>query len=189
MSGKGGECLWELIVPACFVADSLFKDLQSWACLETNLPKWRLFKLHKPSKEPCTNENYTCPALPHSKYIMLSDHKLMTGRYNETPHNDRFCPVCNSGIIEDEFHFLLHCLKYSIRREKFYNKIQQNFVDFNQLSCTELIINELMNSQNFSVNSYLLKSVSLCNDLRSNLLSYHTDDTWLTIVIIALYYH
>ena len=84
-------------------------------------------------------------------------------RYDQTPHNDRFCPVCNSGMIEDEFHFLLHCPKYSIPREKFYNQIQHNFVDFNQLSSTELLI-KLMNSQNFSLNSHLLKFVSLCND-------------------------
>ena len=44
---------------------------------------------------------------------------------------DRFCPICNSCIIEDEFHFLLHCAKYSIPREKFYNQIRHNFVDFN----------------------------------------------------------
>ena len=84
-------------------------------------------------------------------------------RYDQTPHNDRFCPVCNSGMIEDEFHFLLHCPKYSIPREKFYNQIQHNFVDFNELSSTELLI-KLMNSQNFSLNSHLLKFVSLCND-------------------------
>ena len=49
-------------------------------------------------------------------------------------------------------------------------------VDFNQLSYTELLI-KLMNSQNFSVKSPLLKFVSLCNDLRNNLLSNHADDT------------
>ena len=48
---------------------------------------------------------------------------------------------------------------------------------------------KLMNSWNFSVNSHLLKYVSLCNDLRTNLLSNHADDTWLTVVIIALHYH
>ena len=105
--------------------------------------------------------------------------------YDQTPHNDRFCPLCNSGILEDEFHFLLHCPKYSIPREKFYNQIQHYFVDFNQLSSTELLI-KLMNWQNFSLNSHLLKFVSLCNDLRQNLLTNHADDTWLTIVIIAL---
>ena len=105
-------------------------------------------------------------------------HKLMmeTGRYNQTSRNDRFfCPIFNSSIIKDEFHFLFHCPKYSIPREKFYNQIQQNFVDFNQLSYTELII-KLMNSHNFSVNSHLLKFVSLCNDFRTNLLSNHADD-------------
>ena len=84
-------------------------------------------------------------------------------RYDQTSHNDRFCPVCNSGMIEDEFHFLLHCPKYSIPREKFYNQIQHNFVDFNQLSSTEFLI-KLTNSQNFSLNSHLLKLVSLCHD-------------------------
>ena len=54
--------------------------------------------------------------------------------------------------------------------------MQQNFADFNQLSYTELII-KLMNSQNVSVNSHLLKFVSLCNDLRTNLLSNHADET------------
>ena len=99
-----------------------------------------------------------------------------TERYNQTSHNDRFCHICNAGKIEDEFHFLFHCPKYSIPKEKFYSEIQQNFVDFNQLSYTELII-KLMNQHNFSVNSYLLKFVSLCNDLRTNLLSNHTDNT------------
>ena len=69
--------------------------------------------------------------------LRISNHKLMieTGRYDKTPHNDRFCLVCNSGIIEDIFRFLLHCPKYSIPKERFYNQIQHNFVDF-QLSCT-----------------------------------------------------
>ena len=121
--------------------------------------------------------------------LRISNHKLMieTGRYDKTPHNDRFCPVCNSGIIEDIFRFLLHCPKYTILRERFYNQIQHNFVD-SQLSCTYLIT-KLMNSLNFSVNSHVLKFVSLCYDLSNNLLSNHTDDTWLTIAIIALYYH
>ena len=62
------------------------------------------------------------------------------------------------------------------QREKFYNQIQHNLVNFNQLSCTELVI-KLMNSQNFYLNSHLLKFISLYNDLRNNLLSNRTDDT------------
>ena len=35
--------------------------------------------------------------------------------YDQTSHNDRFCPVCNSvsGMIEDEFH--LSCIVQSIQ--------------------------------------------------------------------------
>ena len=85
--------------------------------------------------------------------IRISNHKLTieTERYNQTLHNDRFCPIINSDIIEGEFHFLSHFPKDSIPSEKFYNQIQQNFADFNQLSCTELKV-KMMNSQNFSVN-------------------------------------
>ena len=103
--------------------------------------------------------------------ICLSNHKRMikTGRYNQTSRNDRFCPICNSGIIEGEFHFLFQNIQSQGRN----STIKSNF---NQLSYTELII-KLTNSQNFSVNSHLLKFVSLCNDLRTNLLSNHADDT------------
>ena len=31
---------------------------------------------------------------------------IETGRYHQTSRNDRFCPIFNSGIIEDEIHFL-----------------------------------------------------------------------------------
>ena len=118
--------------------------------------------------------------------LRISKYRLMieTGRYEQTPHKDRFCPVCNSGIIEDEFHFLLHCPKYSIPKGKFNNQFQHNFVNFNKLSSTELIIT-LINSQKVFLHSHLLKFISLCNDLRNNLLSNHTDDTLLIIVIIV----
>ena len=81
-------------------------------------------------------------------------------------YNDRFCAVCKSRIIEDEFHFLLHFTKYSVPRRKFYNQIQHNLVNFNQLSCTKLII-KLMNSHNFSLNSHLLKFISVSMLIKS----------------------
>ena len=37
---------------------------------------------------------------------------IETGRYNQTPNNDRFSPVSNSGrIIEDEFFFFSHIVQ------------------------------------------------------------------------------
>ena len=84
---------------------------------------------------------------------------IETVRYNQTPHNDTFCPVCNSGIIEEECRFLLHCPK-SFQSQGKTSTIKSNKI-FNQLSYTELKI-KLMNSRNVSVNSHLLKFVSLC---------------------------
>ena len=157
------------------------KYITYWQRTIHDFKKLQFYKIFKHDYKISSYPDLTSGNSTNRKDLMkirISNHKLRieTGRYNQTPHNDRFCPVCNSGIIEDEFHFLLHCPKYSIPREKFYNQIQQNFVDFNQLSCTELVL-KLMNSQNFSVNSLLLKFVSLRNDLRYNLLSNHTDDT------------
>ena len=115
----------------------------------------------------------------------VKQHKFLLHSHVST-ETEQEKPTCISYIFQTD-NFLFHRRKYSIPREKFYNQIQQNFVDFNQLSYTELII-KLMNSQNFPVNSHFLKFVSWCNDLRTNL-SNHADDTWLTVVIIALYYH
>lgn len=42
---------------------------------------------------------------------------------------------------------------------------------------TKTMLYILMNSQYFCVNSHLVKFVSLCDDLRNNLLSKHADDT------------
>ena len=100
----------------------------------------------------------------------------MSGTRKETKGRGAHRSLAPSLEFEDEFHSLFHCRKYSTPREKVYNQIQQNFVDLNQLSYTELII-KLMNTQNFSVNSHLLKFVSSCDDLRTNLLSNHADDT------------
>ena len=111
------------------------------------------------------------------EYNWVSREKLrVSGTRKETQGRGAHRSLAPSLEFEDEFHFLFHCPKYSIPREKFYNQIQRNLVDLNQLSYTELII-KLMNSQNFSVNSHLLKFVSLCNDLRTNLLSNHADHT------------
>ena len=48
--------------------------------------------------------------------------RIETGRYENVgdrkciPANERTCLVCNSGDIEDEFHFLLKCPEYAARR-------------------------------------------------------------------------
>ena len=37
--------------------------------------------------------------------------------------SDRLCTLCSQDNVEDEYHFLLHCLKYSSLRTDFFNNI------------------------------------------------------------------
>jgi hypothetical protein len=53
--------------------------------------------------------------------LRLSSHKLEieVGRYNPPkPRDRRHCRVCDTGDIEDEFHFILVCPKYVTLRRK-----------------------------------------------------------------------
>ena len=51
----------------------------------------------------------------------LSAHNLEieTGRFNNINRDNRICTVCNSNMIETEYHFLLCCTYYSDIRTKF----------------------------------------------------------------------
>jgi hypothetical protein len=54
----------------------------------------------------------------------LSSHNLAieTGRYNMVDRAERICLNCNMNVIENEFHFLLICPKYSDLRKKYIKK-------------------------------------------------------------------
>ena len=51
-----------------------------------------------------------------------SAHQLAieTGRYTNTPQNERHCKSCNMNLIESEYHFLLVCPKYRELRSKYF---------------------------------------------------------------------
>ena len=47
--------------------------------------------------------------------LRVSNHKLETelGRYRNIPSKERYCRVCKSNQIEDEFHFIM-CVEYTM---------------------------------------------------------------------------
>ena len=59
----------------------------------------------------------------------LSDHNLEIekGRHKKEwkPREDRLCRNCDSGEVEDEFHFLLSCPIYTTLRQDFLSKIDR----------------------------------------------------------------
>ena len=110
--------------------------------------------------------------------LRVSNHKLMieTGRYNQTPHDKRLCPVCDSNAIEDEIHFLCYCPKYFKLRNEFFAQIQSHLHNFQQLSYSDLVI-KLMNSEDIYLNLRLTNYISLLNNLRDSILSSKNDVT------------
>ena len=54
----------------------------------------------------------------------ISAHNLHIerGRYNNTELALRTCNVCNSDVVEDEFHFLLMCPMYTEARNSLFHK-------------------------------------------------------------------
>jgi len=54
--------------------------------------------------------------------LRLSSHSLYveTGRYSRQriDRNQRHCTVCNSQVIDDEFHFVIKCPIYEHYKEK-----------------------------------------------------------------------
>ena len=59
----------------------------------------------------------------------ISCHKLRIecGRYQNITREERICEFCESGEIEDEYHFVLSCKNNAQIRNIFIEKIQRNF--------------------------------------------------------------
>lgn len=86
-----------------------------------------------------------------TKFRISSHHlRIETGRYQGTLLNDRTCNNCTSGDVEDEYHFLFVCTKFSEDREKLYSVIHSNCPNFVNLNIKEKLI-WLMNTENKAI--------------------------------------
>ncbi|MES9883146.1 MAG: reverse transcriptase family protein [Sedimenticola sp.] len=68
---------------------------------------------------------YLCKPIPELRRKTLSRFRLSahslaieTGRYNRTDRRDRVCAMCELNVIEDEYHLILICPKYSELRAR-----------------------------------------------------------------------
>ena len=46
------------------------------------------------------------------------------GRYFNINKNERHCPICKTGQVEDENHFILKCKRFEQIRLKFYDSVE-----------------------------------------------------------------
>ena len=125
-------------------------------------PKLRTYKTFKIDMrlEPYLNYN-----LPKSIYtsiarFRLSSHNLNIelGRHKRpfVPAEDRICEKCNQNLVEDEFHCLMICAKWSELRKKLFEVACKLINGFLILSQAEQF-HALMTSKNFDLNFALGK--------------------------------
>ena len=92
-------------------------NLQTWNSDLLNSSKGRNYHIFK---DDVRLENYL-PILLRKTYIPLikfrtANHKLPieTGRWDNTPHEDRKCILCDKNDIGDEFHYIFKCPFFSV---------------------------------------------------------------------------
>ena len=59
---------------------------------------------------------------------------IETGRYNNTPLDNRKCTICNTYVLEDEFHFIMSCPNYINLRAKRFDEAENICENFKDLS-------------------------------------------------------
>ena len=123
-------------------------------------------------KKTYTFENYLGVSVDKkiiSQYskLRLSSHRLNieVGRYTRTPVNLRTCNVCSSSDIEDEFHLMCVCSKYSDIRNNLFEAISKFVVNFDTLSLEENFL-MLLSSQQSDVNLLVVDYVNKCFEVR-----------------------
>ena len=95
----------------------------------------------------CKNEisvaNYCSVNLKRSQRALIAKLRLgifpiniELGRYRGIPQDERLCPICLSGEIEDEFHILLHCDAHQAARDLLFLHATE-LVNFNETSDLE----------------------------------------------------
>ena len=118
------------------------QSIQNWAEGINSMPKLSMYCKFK--TEFCFE--FYLGYLQNIKFIhtfaafRLSSHKLEieAGRFVNKPQEERFCQICNNGCIENEYHFLLYCPKYSALRIKhFKNTTNPSIYRFKNIMSTK----------------------------------------------------
>ena len=99
----------------------------------------------------------------------ISNHKLLIerGRYENIPRENRLCKVCNSGEIEDEYHFTLTCPEYIDLRNNS-NNILSNILNMNTTDNKRKLLEHTMGNNDPVTLNLLSQFIHLCFIHREN---------------------
>ena len=139
----------QLINVMNFKIDLDSKQNQAWNNIRHQKVKLRYYNLFKFEINP---EKYVVCNLTKSQRSLYAQFRsgilplaIETGRFTNVSLSNRTCLLCNSGEIEDEFHFLCICIKYSLERNKLYRKVERDVVNFDSLDDIDKFL--LLNSE------------------------------------------
>ena len=107
----------------------------------------------------------------------LSSHSLQieTGRHvnPKVPVEKRICKMCQSGLIEDEQHFLLHCTFYTNERIIFLSKVL--LLDPSLLDGDSVVVfKNILSSNNHDICFVLGRFIQLCFNKRKYVINNHS---------------
>ena len=138
----------------------------AWTNAVCNKPKLRIYKLIK--SNICT-ENYILCNNKKLRSIVAQFRcgtlpiEIETGRYKNIPRDQRLCKLCNTNVVEDEFHLIFDCIVYNdIRINLFYDISCINNI-FLGMSQEEKLF-ELTNKHFKKFGNYLID----CLEIRKN---------------------
>ena len=64
-------------------------------------------------------ENYILKILMTKLRLGILNLEVVLGRYEGIPREERFCKLCDSGLVEHEMHFVLVCNYFMNERQSF----------------------------------------------------------------------
>ncbi len=111
---------------------------------DSKLRTYAKFKLSFELEPYLTSKYFRADEKQAIARLRTSNHKLAieTGRHTVpfTPRDRRICLQCNTGSVEDEIHFLLHCTAHSNNRNHLFTEVSTFFPGFRFLSDVDKLI-------------------------------------------------
>jgi hypothetical protein len=102
--------------------------------------------------------------------LRISAHRLRIerGRYGKNPllHAQRICSHCQKGEVEDEFHFVMSCSRYSGARAQLITSIAEFMPDFRQATDIDQL-HSLMRCDDTELMALFIPFISSITDIRN----------------------
>ena len=101
----------------------------------------------------------------------ISSHnlKIEEGRYenknkniSKIPENQRYCQMCNSGLIEDEKHMLCICITYEHIRTPFFKQVEELNRNFKKNNDSEKKLLELLTTKDDRIIHLTINYINEC---------------------------